>query len=67
MDVHLEFSGALGPRLYRVGQELSRSDRSDRPKLIALTFDDGPYPVFTPMLLDVLRELERSGDVLLNR
>lgn len=56
-NVHLEFSGAPGPRLYRVGQELSRGDRSDRPKLIALTFDDGPYPVFTPMLLDVLREL----------
>jgi peptidoglycan/xylan/chitin deacetylase (PgdA/CDA1 family) len=26
------------------------------PKLIALTFDDGPYPVDTPILLDVLRE-----------
>jgi peptidoglycan/xylan/chitin deacetylase (PgdA/CDA1 family) len=26
------------------------------PKLIALTFDDGPYPVDTPMLLAVLRE-----------
>jgi len=25
------------------------------PKLIALTFDDGPYPVDTPMLLAVLR------------
>ena len=25
------------------------------PKLIALTFDDGPYPVDTPMLLTVLR------------
>lgn len=25
------------------------------PKLIALTFDDGPYPVDTPILLDVLR------------
>ena len=22
--------------------------------LIALTFDDGPYPIYTPMLLDVL-------------
>ena len=56
-NIHLEFSGAAGPRLYRVGQELSRGERYDRPKLIALTFDDGPYPVFTPMLLDVLREL----------
>jgi peptidoglycan/xylan/chitin deacetylase (PgdA/CDA1 family) len=27
------------------------------PKLIALTFDDGPYPVTTPLLLAVLHEL----------
>ena len=39
----------------------------DRPSLIALTFDDGPYPVFTPMLLDVLRDLRRPGDVLFDR
>ena len=26
-----------------------------RRKLIALTFDDGPYPLYTPLLLDVLR------------
>src|SRR5581483_4336966 len=57
-NVHMEFSGAPIPRLYRVGQEFSRSDRSGRPRLIALTFDDGPYPVFTPMLLDMLRKLD---------
>lgn len=28
-----------------------------RPKLIALTFDDGPYPIETPLLLDTLDEL----------
>jgi len=28
-----------------------------RPKLIALTFDDGPYPIFTPLLLDELHAL----------
>lgn len=28
-----------------------------RPKLIALTFDDGPYPVTTPLLLQTLRDL----------
>lgn len=28
-----------------------------RPKLIALTFDDGPYPVDTPLLLDTLAGL----------
>jgi len=54
--VHLEFSGDPVARLYRATHELPE-DRSHRPRLIALTFDDGPYPVFTPMLLDVLRDL----------
>lgn len=55
-DVHMEFSSDLVPRLYRVSREIQPDDRSNRPRLIALTFDDGPYPVFTPMLLDVLRD-----------
>lgn len=56
MNVGLEFSGSIPARVYRVSQDLPFEDRSNRPKLIALTFDDGPYPVFTPMLLDVLRD-----------
>lgn len=56
-DVHMEFSGDLAARLYRVTHDASNGDRSGRPRLIALTFDDGPYPVFTPMLLDILRDL----------
>ncbi len=56
MNVHLEFSSDLPSRVYRVSQDVPLQDRSGRPKLIALTFDDGPYPVFTPMLLDVLRD-----------
>jgi peptidoglycan-N-acetylglucosamine deacetylase len=56
-NVHLEISGDLVARLYRVTHEVSTGDRSGRPRLIALTFDDGPYPIFTPMLLDVLRDL----------
>jgi peptidoglycan/xylan/chitin deacetylase (PgdA/CDA1 family) len=56
MSVHLEFSGDPPARFYRVTQDFPPQDRSSRPKLIALTFDDGPYPVFTPMLLDVLRD-----------
>ena len=56
-NVHLEFSAGPVARLYRATHEASTGDRSHRPRLIALTFDDGPYPVFTPMLLDVLREL----------
>jgi peptidoglycan-N-acetylglucosamine deacetylase len=57
MNVHLEFSGDIVPRLYRVSHELPTDDRSDRPRLIALTFDDGPYPIYTPMLLDMLHDL----------
>lgn len=56
MNVHLEFSSDLPSRVYRATREMRYQDRSSRPKLIALTFDDGPYPVFTPMLLDVLRD-----------
>lgn len=30
-------------------------------KLIALTFDDGPNPVYTPQILDLLREYQAKG------
>lgn len=56
MNAHLEFSDALTARLYRVAREIPGQDRSGRPKLIALTFDDGPYPIYTPMLLDILHD-----------
>jgi len=29
-----------------------------RKKLIALTFDDGPYPLYTPLLLDILKRYQ---------
>jgi peptidoglycan/xylan/chitin deacetylase (PgdA/CDA1 family) len=32
-------------------------DPAARPRLVALTFDDGPYPVETPLLLQTLRDL----------
>ena len=35
----------------------ARAAVAARPKLIALTFDDGPYPVATPLLLATLRDL----------
>lgn len=57
-NLHLEFSDDVVARLYRATHELPTQDRSHRPRLIALTFDDGPYPVYTPMLLDVLRDLK---------
>lgn len=55
-DLHELTSEALDARVYRFSQDSPFENRSDRPKLIALTFDDGPYPIFTPMLLDVLRD-----------
>jgi peptidoglycan/xylan/chitin deacetylase (PgdA/CDA1 family) len=36
-----------------------------RPKLAVLTFDDGPYPVTTPALLQVLRRLRAPADFFL--
>jgi len=57
-NLHLEFSDDVVARLYRATHELPTQDRSHRPRLIALTFDDGPYPVYTPMLLDVLHDLK---------
>lgn len=43
----------------RVGALLgdARAPVAARPKLVALTFDDGPYPVVTPLLLQTLRDL----------
>jgi peptidoglycan/xylan/chitin deacetylase (PgdA/CDA1 family) len=54
MNVHREFSNELGPRIYRVlhARPIERDG-----KVIALTFDDGPYPIFTPLLLDQLQAL----------
>lgn len=54
MDVHNEFSGDFSARVYRVVHQTIAADRAPRLKLIALTFDDGPYPIFTPLLLDEL-------------
>jgi peptidoglycan/xylan/chitin deacetylase (PgdA/CDA1 family) len=56
-NVHLQFADTIDARLYRVARQAIPDDRSTRPKLIALTFDDGPYPVYTPMLLDVLHDM----------
>jgi len=57
MDVHRAVSSDLDARVARLLHERSANDRSGRPRLIARTFDDGPYPVTTPLLLDVLHDL----------
>lgn len=35
----------------------ARAPLAQRPKLVALSFDDGPYPVDTPLLLQTLHDL----------
>jgi peptidoglycan/xylan/chitin deacetylase (PgdA/CDA1 family) len=56
-DAPRELSPGLAAHLGRMLHDRLPRDRSASPKLIALTFDDGPYPVETPLLLDVLRDL----------
>lgn len=57
MDAHHVLAPTLDARLYRLTHERREADRAGRPRLIALTFDDGPYAVTTPLLLDVLNDL----------
>ena len=58
MDVHAVVSPALDARWTRILERTNVRPPGDRPKLIALTFDDGPYPVETPLLLGTLRALD---------
>ena len=58
MDAQQAISPSIAGHIKRLlNENVSYGDRSGRPKLIALTFDDGPYPVFTPLLLDTLQRL----------
>lgn len=53
-----DLDGALGlPAGERVHQALFGRTGTVGPKLVALTFDDGPYPVETAVLLAVLHDL----------
>ncbi len=56
MDVHRLLSPSLAVRWERLIHG-NAPPAGPRPKLVALTFDDGPYPVDTPLLLDVLDDL----------
>ncbi len=56
MDVHRLLSPSLAVRWDRLIHG-NAPPAGPRPKLIALTFDDGPYPVDTPLLLDTLGDL----------
>lgn len=56
MNLHTEFSNDLDARFARLATAVQQGSVVHR-KLIALTFDDGPYPMFTPLLLDELKRM----------
>jgi peptidoglycan/xylan/chitin deacetylase (PgdA/CDA1 family) len=56
---------SLGARIRHAIVGSAADGRVAGPKLIALTFDDGPYPVDTPMLLQVLRDAHVPGTFFL--
>lgn len=47
---------ALAPVVPAVGDALRIRRRQDAPEGVALTFDDGPHPEGTPLILETLRE-----------
>ena len=57
-DAHRAVSPAIDARIDRLLHERPPAEAKtlDR-RLVALTFDDGPYPVETPLLLDELHDL----------
>jgi peptidoglycan/xylan/chitin deacetylase (PgdA/CDA1 family) len=57
-DARALVSPPLAAQLRRALLGSAADGRAAGPKLIALTFDDGPYPVDTPMLLATLRDAD---------
>ncbi len=55
--------GAL-PVLERLTPQLTYRVRTDHP-LVALSFDDGPHPVFTPQVLEILQQHDAKATFFL--
>jgi peptidoglycan/xylan/chitin deacetylase (PgdA/CDA1 family) len=53
-------ASAIAQRMLREARETLSPPQ--RPKLAVLTFDDGPFPVITPLLLAQLRSLDVPAD-----
>ena len=59
MDAQQAISSSFAGHVKRLlNERVTYANREGRAKLIALTFDDGPYPIFTPLLIDELRKLD---------
>ncbi len=56
-------AGAVAGRMMRDIRDVVH--RPDRPRLAVLSFDDGPYPVETPALAEVLARLRVPADFFL--
>jgi peptidoglycan/xylan/chitin deacetylase (PgdA/CDA1 family) len=58
-NAHKLLSAGVGARIDRFFHDRppSAAERGRNSRLVALSFDDGPYPVETPLLLDVLTDL----------
>jgi peptidoglycan-N-acetylglucosamine deacetylase len=67
IEQHADATALVRPSLGRRLEVLARREpaASSNERLIALTFDDGPYPVTTPLLLQTLRELHVPGTFFL--
>ncbi|HET9028925.1 MAG TPA: polysaccharide deacetylase family protein [Candidatus Aquilonibacter sp.] len=57
MNVDQEVGSDFASRFHRLARAEQHAQVA-HPKLIVLTFDDGPYPIFTPLLLDELAALK---------
>ena len=64
-DVGALVTPPIGVRLRQAVLGSAAMGRMAGPKLIALTFDDGPYPVQTPLLLAALRATHVPGTFFL--
>ncbi len=56
-NAHRLLAGGIGAHIDRLLHERLPGLNEKRPRLVVLTFDDGPYPVETPLLLDELHDL----------
>lgn len=50
------YNGEFGDQMVSGAKEITGKENQDELKKIALTFDDGPHPIYTPELLEGLKE-----------
>ncbi len=61
-----ELRAVMNTPLSMVRKMLGEDPEARRLRLVALTFDDGPYPMYTPLLLDVLRHYQVRATFFVN-